>query len=88
MSGQLHVIDNANNGVIDRDKGDGHRLRRFPAAHNEDQFVWPSLKCGVGGNNRLALRLLRFAQGLHHQEFDPLQTFIFLGGDHRADNAC
>ena len=88
MSGQLHVIDNANNGVIDRDKGDGHRLRRFPAAYDEHQMVRSSLSGGVGRNHWLAFRLLRFAQGLHHQEFDPLQTFIFLGGDHRADNAC
>ena len=64
-SGQLHVVDNADDGVVDRHKGDGHRLGRLPAADNEDQLVWTSLKRGIGGHNRLAFWLLRFAQGLY-----------------------
>jgi hypothetical protein len=84
----LDVIDDADDGVVYGDKGDGHGLGGFATAHDEDQLFWASLEGGIGGNHRLAFWLLLFGQGLDDQEFDAFQTFIFLGGYYRADYTC
>jgi hypothetical protein len=83
----MNVINNPHNRMINRHKLNRHRLRRFPAAHNKDQFARASLSRPIGRNNRFAFRFLLLGERLDNQELDPFQPFIFLGGNNRANNA-
>ena len=53
----LHLVDDADNGVVYRNERFGQGLGRFPAADDEDQFARPGLSCSIGGDYRFADRL-------------------------------
>lgn len=84
----MHVVYNAHNGVVNWHKFDGHRLGGFAAAYDEDEFARPSLGGGIGGYNGVAFGGLFFGERLHQEEFNPLQSFVLVGGNNCADNTC
>jgi hypothetical protein len=62
-------------------------LGRFPAAYDEHKLVGAGLEGGIGSYNGLAFGLLLFGQWLDNQEFNACQPFVFLSGNHGANDA-
>jgi hypothetical protein len=83
----MNVINNAHDSMVNRHKLHRHSLSRFPAANNKYQLAWTGLGRAVSRNHGFTKRLLLLGQGLDHQEFNPFQSFIFMGGNNGADNA-
>jgi hypothetical protein len=83
----MNVVYYADNSMVNGDEFDGHSLGRFSAADDEDQLAGASLGCSIGSNDWFAQRLLLLGQGLDNQEFDTLESFVFLGGNDCANDA-
>ena len=82
--GSVNLIDDADDGMIDRHKFDRHRQRGLARRDDEYQHARPRLGRAVGGDHRLAFRLLPFVQRLDDEKLYAFQPRIFLSGNQCA----
>ena len=65
-----YIVDDADDGVVDRNKGGGESERGLAAGDEKHQLAGAGLGGGVRGDDRIAGGLLLLVQGLDDQQLD------------------